>query len=345
LSRRAKSGTKPFLFSNRSGASMKAILCTQYCGPDELVLGDIPDPVAGPGEVVIAIKAAALNFFDLLMIQGKYQIKPPFPFSPAAEIAGVVESVGAGVTDLKPGDRVAASIGYNGAREKVAVAAASVIRIPDALDFDRAAGVIVIYGTALHALEDRADPKPGETLAVFGAAGGVGLAACELGKVLGLKVIACASSDEKLAFAKQHGADLTINYAKEDLKDALKRIGGDKGIDIVFDPVGGNYAEIGVRAMAWKGRFLVIGFAAGDIPKIPLNLPLLKGCDIRGVFWGAHMKREPAQGRAALEKLMRWAAEGKISSHVDSTFPLAQTADALKVLAARKAMGKVILHP
>ena len=324
---------------------MKAILCSQYCGPDDLVLSDIPDPVAGPGEAVIAIKAAALNFFDLLMIQGKYQIKPPFPFSPAAEIAGVVESVGEGVTDLKPGDRVAASCGYNGARQKIAIPASQAVKIPDNLDFDRAAGVIVIYGTALHALEDRADPKPGETLAVFGAAGGVGLAACELGKVLGLKVIACASSDEKLEFAKKHGADLTINYAKEDLKEALKKAGGEKGIDIVFDPVGGTYAEIGVRSLGWKGRFLVIGFAAGDIPKIPLNLALLKGCDIRGVFWGAHMKREPKLGRAALEKLMKWTAEGKISSHVDRTFPLEKTADALKVLAARQAMGKVILHP
>jgi NADPH2:quinone reductase len=324
---------------------MKAVLCSQFCGPDDLVLTDIPDPVAGPGEAVIAIKSAALNFFDLLMIQGKYQVKPPFPFSPAAEIAGVIESVGAGVTDLKPGDRVAASIGHNGAREKVAVATSQIVNIPDNLDFDRAAGVIVIYGTALHALQDRADPKPGETLAVFGAAGGTGLAACELGKVLGLKVIACASSDEKLAFAKQHGAELTINYAKEDLKEALKRIGGDKGIDIVFDPVGGSFAEAGVRALAWKGRFLVIGFAGGEIPKIPLNLALLKGCDIRGVFWGAYMKRDPKDGRANLEKLMQWAADGKISSHVDRTFPLAQTTDALKVLAGRQAMGKVILHP
>jgi NADPH2:quinone reductase len=324
---------------------MKAVLCSQFCGPDDLVLTDIPDPVAGPGEAVIAIKSAALNFFDLLMIQGKYQFKPPFPFSPAAEIAGVIESVGSGVTDFKPGDRVAASIGHNGAREKVAVPASSIVKIPDNLDFDRAAGVIVIYGTALHALQDRADPKPGETLAVFGAAGGTGLAACELGKVLGLKVIACASSDEKLEFAKKHGADLTINYAKEDLKEALKRIGGDKGIDIVFDPVGGSYAEAGVRSLAWKGRFLVIGFAGGEIPKIPLNLALLKGCDIRGVFWGSYMKRDPKHGRASLEKLMQWAAEGKISSHVDRTFPLAQTVDALKVLAGRQAMGKVIVNP
>jgi NADPH2:quinone reductase len=324
---------------------MKAVLCSQFCGPDDLVLSDIPDPVAGPGEAVIAIKSAALNFFDLLMIQGKYQFKPPFPFSPAAEIAGVIESVGSGVTDFKPGDPVAASIGHNGAREKVAVPASSIVKIPDNLDFDRAAGVIVIYGTALHALQDRADPKSGETLAVFGAAGGTGLAACELGKVLGLKVIACASSDEKLEFAKKHGADLTINYAKEDLKEALKRIGGDKGIDIVFDPVGGSYAEAGVRSLAWKGRFLVIGFAGGEIPKIPLNLALLKGCDIRGVFWGSYMKRDPKHGRASLEKLMQWAAEGKISSHVDRTFPLAQNVDALKVLAGRQAMGKVIVNP
>lgn len=324
---------------------MKAILCSQFCGPDDLVLSDIPDPVAGPGEAVIAIKSAALNFFDLLMIQGKYQVKPPFPFSPAAEIAGVIESVGAGVTDVKVGDRVAASVGHNGAREKVAAPVTSIVKIPDTLSFDRAAGVIVIYGTAYHALADRADPKPGETLAVFGAAGGTGLAACELGKAMGLKVIACASSDEKLDFAKKHGADMTLNYAKEDLREGLKRLGGEKGIDIVFDPVGGDFAEIGVRSLGWKGRFLVIGFAGGQIPKIPLNLALLKGCDIRGVFWGAYMKRDPKHGRAALEKLMQWAAEGKISSHVDRTFPLAKTTEALKVLAERKAMGKVILNP
>ncbi|MEZ0098379.1 NADPH2:quinone reductase [Bradyrhizobium elkanii] len=256
---------------------MKAILCSQYCQPDDLVLADVPDPVAGPGEAVIAIKAAALNFFDILMIQGKYQIKPPFPFSPAAEVAGVIESVGAGVTDLKVGDRVVASCGHNGARDKIALPANSIVKIPDNLDYDRAAGIIIIYGTALHALEDRASPKPGETLAVLGAAGGTGLAACELGKLMGLKVIACASSDEKLAFAKQHGAELTLNYAKEDLKEGLRKLTDGKGADIVFDPVGGAYAEAALRSTAWEGRFLVIGFAAGDIPKIPLNLALLKG--------------------------------------------------------------------
>ncbi|HEY8337775.1 MAG TPA: NADPH:quinone oxidoreductase family protein [Tardiphaga sp.] len=324
---------------------MKAILCSQFCGPDDLVLADIADPVAESGQVVIAVKSAALNFFDILMIQGKYQIKPPFPFSPAAEVAGVIESLGDGVSGLKVGDRVMASVGYNGAREKVAVPAASVVKIPDNLDFDRAAGVIITYGTALHALEDRASPKPGETLAVLGAAGGTGLAACELGKLMGLKVIACASSEAKLDFAKQHGAELGLNYATEDLKEGLKRLTGGNGADIIFDPVGGAYAEAALRAIAWEGRFLVIGFAAGDIPKMPLNLALLKGCDIRGVFWGAWVKKNPAKNRGNLEKLAKWAAEGKISSHVDRTFPLAQTADALKVLAGRQAMGKVILKP
>lgn len=324
---------------------MKAVLCSHYCGPDDLELADIADPVAGAGEAVIAIKAAALNFFDLLMIQGKYQIKPPFPFSPSAEVAGVIESVGEGVSGLKPGDRVVASCGHNGAREKIALPAASIVKIPDALDFNRAAGIIITYGTALHALENRARAQAGETLAVLGAAGGTGLAACELGREMGLKVIACASSDEKLTFAREHGATLTLNYARDDLKDGLKKLTDGNGVDIVFDPVGGAFTEAALRAIAWEGRFLVIGFAAGAIPKLPLNLPLLKGCDVRGVFWGAWARLNPAKNRANLEKLAQWAADGKISSHVDRTFPLAQTADALKVLAGRQAMGKVILNP
>jgi NADPH:quinone reductase len=323
----------------RKVAPMKAILCSQYCQPDDLVLADVPDPVAEPGQAVIAIKSAALNFFDILMIQGKYQIKPPFPFSPAAEIAGVVESIGAGVSRAKVGDRVIASCGHNGAREKIALPADSLVKIPDSLDFDRAAGIIIIYGTALHALEDRAGLKGGETMAVLGAAGGTGLAACELGRLMGAKVIACASSEEKLEFAKAHGAELTLNYAKEDLKEGLRRLTGGKGVDVIFDPVGGAYAEAALRSIAWEGRFLVIGFAAGDVPKIPLNLALWKGCDIRGVFFYLD------KNRAHLERLVQWTAEGKLSSHVDRTFPLAQTADALKVLASRETMGKVILHP
>jgi NADPH2:quinone reductase len=322
---------------------MKAVVATKFCGPDELEMIDLPDPVAGPGEVVVAIKAAALNFFDLLMIAGKYQRKPPFPFSPAAEIAGLVESVGEGVTHLKPGDRVAASVGDGGAREKLAIPADKLIKFPEALSFERAASVIIIYGTTLHALEDRSSLKAGETLAVLGAAGGTGLAACELGKLMGARVIACASSAEKLAFAKAHGAEDGIDYSKEDLKDGLRRVSGGKGVDVVYDPVGGAYAEAAVRAMAYGGRYLVIGFAAGDIPKIPLNLPLLKELDLRGVYWGAWSEREPAKNRANLEKLMGLAAEGKISAHVHATYPLAKIADALKELSTRQAMGKVVL--
>jgi NADPH2:quinone reductase len=324
---------------------MKAILCSQWCEPDQLTYGDVPEPTAGPGQVVIAVKAAALNFFDILMVQGKYQSKPPFPFSPAAEVAGVIDSVGEGVTDLKVGDRVMASCGHNGAREKVAVAASATVKIPDKLDFDRAAGIIIIYGTTLHALQDRAQAKPGETLAVLGAAGGTGLAACELGNLMGLKVIACASSDEKLAFCKAHGASLTLNYAKEDLKEGLRKLTDGKGVDIIYDPVGGSYAEAALRSIAWEGRFLVIGFAAGEIPKLPLNLPLLKSCDVRGVFWGAWTARNPEKNRAGLQQLVDWTAEGKLSSHVHATFPLAKAADAMAVLSSRKAMGKVILHP
>jgi len=307
---------------------MKAILCTHFCTPDELELADIPQPTAGPGEAVVRVKAAALNFFDLLIIAGKYQNKPPFPFSPASEFAGIVESVGAGVTDVAPGDRVIGT-GSGAAREY----------------FERAAGVTVTYGTTLYAVRRRADLKPGETLAVLGASGGTGLAAVEVGKIMGARVIACASSDEKLAFARSHGADETVNYTSEDLRDALKRLGGDRGIDVVYDPVGGPYAEPAVRALGWGGRYLVIGFAAGEIPKLPLNLVLLKNSDIRGVLWGAWTMREPQAQRALMKDIVKWCAEGKLSAHVHAVYPLAETAAALKAIADRKAMGKIVLRP
>ena len=324
---------------------MKAILCTHFGGPDELEFKDLPDPAPGPGEVVVAVKSAALNFFDTLIIAGKYQFKPPFPFSPASEFAGVVESVGAGVTSVAVGDRVLGYGGYGAAREKIAISAQRVVRIPAALEYDRAAGLTVIYGTTLHALKDRAHLKSGETLAVLGASGGTGLAAIELGKLMGARVIACASSDDKLAFCKQRGADEGINYASEDLKEALRRVTGGKGADVIYDPVGGPYAEPALRSIAWQGRFLVIGFAAGDIPKIPLNLALLKGCDIVGVFWGAFIERDPAGHQANMADLVRWAADGKLSAHVHATYPLADTPAALKAIADRKVMGKVILKP
>src|ERR1043165_6961363 len=324
---------------------MKAILCTHFGGPDELEFKDLPDPSPGSGEVVVAVKSAALNFFDTLIIAGKYQLKPPFPFSPASEFAGVIESVGAGVTALKAGDRVLGYGGFGAAREKVALAAQRVVKIPDSLDFDRAAGLTVIYGTTLHALKDRARLKAGETLAVLGASGGTGLAAIEIGKLMGARVIACASSDDKLAFCRERGADETINYAKEDVKEGLRRLTGGKGADVIYDPVGGPYAEPALRSIAWQGRFLVIGFAAGEIPKIPLNLALLKGCDIVGVFWGAFIERDPKGHQANMAELVSWADAGKISAHVHATYPLAQTADALKAIAARQVMGKVILRP
>jgi NADPH2:quinone reductase len=324
---------------------MKAMLCTRFGGPDDLEFSDLPDPTPRPGEVVVAIKSAALNFFDTLIIAGKYQVKPPFPFSPASEFAGVIESVGTGVTGLKPGDRVLGYGGFGAAREKIALSAQRVVKIPDSLDFDRAAGITVIYGTTLHALKDRAHLKSGETLAVLGASGGTGLAAIEIGKLMGARVIACASSDDKLAFCRERGADEIINYAKEDVKEGLRRVTGGKGVDVIYDPVGGSYAEAALRSIAWQGRFLVIGFAAGEIPKIPLNLALLKGCNIVGVFWGAFIERDPKGHQANMAELVSWADAGKISAHVHAVYPLSETPAALKAIAARQVMGKVILHP
>jgi NADPH2:quinone reductase len=324
---------------------MKAVLCSRFGGPDDLELKDIPAPSAGAGEVVVSVKAAALNFFDTLLIAGKYQIKPPFPFSPASEFAGVVDGVGPGVTGFAPGDRVVGWMGSGAARERVAVKAERLVPLPAGLDFDRAAGLTVTYGTTVHALKDRAQLKPGETLAVLGAAGGTGLAAIELGKLMGARVIACASSADKLAFAREHGADEAINYGEEDLKEALRRVTDGRGVDVVYDPVGGAYAEAALRSIAWGGRFLVIGFAAGEIPKLPLNLVLLKGCDVRGVFWGQFTERFPEKHRANMAELLQWCAEGKLSAHVHAVYPLEKTAEALKMLADRKAMGKILLRP
>ena len=324
---------------------MKALLCTRYGTPDDLEFADIAEPKAGPGEAVVKIHAAALNFFDTLIIAGKYQFKPAPPFSPAAEFAGTVESVGAGVTSFEAGDRVLGYMIYGAARERVAVSTNKLIKIPDSLDFDRAAGVCITYGTTFHALKDRAALKRGESLAVLGAAGGVGLAAIELGKIMGAHVIACASSDEKLAFARKHGADEGINYASDDLKEALRRVTDGRGADVIYDPVGGPYTEPALRSIAWQGRFLVVGFAAGDIPKLPLNLVLLKGCNVLGVFWGGFIERDPKGHRANTQQLLEWCVQGKISSHVHATYPLKDGVAALKAIAARQVMGKVILRP
>jgi NADPH2:quinone reductase len=324
---------------------MKAVLCTHFGTPEELEIADIPEPQAGPGEALVRVKAAALNFFDTLIIAGKYQHKPPFPFSPAAEFAGIVEAVGADVTDFVPGDRVMGNIGWGAAREMVAVPAQQLVKLPQQLDFERASGLTVTYGTTLYALRVRADLKPGETLAVLGASGGTGLATIELGKIMGARVIACASSDEKLTFARAHGADETVNYATEDLRNALKTLGGEHGIDVIYDPVGGPYAEPALRSLGWEGRYLVVGFAAGEIPKLPLNLVLLKSCDIRGVLWGSWVRREPLAQRALMTEIVQWCAEGKLSAHVHAVYPLAEIRTALKAIADRKVMGKIVLRP
>ena len=324
---------------------MKALLCTRYGTPDDLELADIADPTPAPGEAVVRVAAAALNFFDTLIIAGKYQHKPAFPFSPSAEFAGEVESVAADVTRFAPGDRVIGNIGWGAAREKVALAADQLVALPAGLDFDRAAGLTVTYGTSLHALKDRAKLKPGETLAVLGAAGGTGLSAIEIGKLMGARVIACASSDEKLAFALQHGADTGVNYAAADLKDALRQLTGGKGVDVVYDPIGGAQAEAALRGMDWGGRFLVVGFATGEIPKLPLNLVLLRSYDVLGVYWGAWILRDPQGHRANMTQVLDWCAQGKLSSHVHAVYPLDQAPAALKAIAARKVMGKVILRP
>jgi len=324
---------------------MKAALCTHFGPPDELELADVETPRAGPGEAVVRIKAVALNFFDTLIVAGKYQHKPPFPFSPGAEFAGIVESVGAGVSGFAPGDRVMGSTGWGAAREMIAAPAWQLVKIPDSLDFDRAAGLTVTYATTLYALRERAALKSGESLVVLGASGGTGLAAVEIGKVMGARVIACASSDDKLDFAKAHGASVTVNYAKEDLRAALKQAGGEHGIDVIYDPVGGPYAEPALRAMAWEGRYLVVGFAAGEIPKLPLNLILLKSCDVRGVAWGAWVRREPQAQQTLMTQIVGWCAQGKLSAHVHATYPLTEIKAALQAIADRKVMGKIVLQP
>ncbi len=323
---------------------MKAALCKTLDGPDALVIEEIADPVAAPGEVVVGVRAAALNFLDTLITRGKYQFKPELPFSPAAEIAGVVEAIGEGVTDLKVGQRVCGYIAWGGAREKVAVPARLMIPVPDGVSDTAAAGVCVTYGTAMHGLKDRGGVKAGESVAVLGASGGAGLAAVEISKLLGASVIAVASSAEKLDVCRAHGADKLLNYATTDLKAGLRELTGGKGIDVVYDCVGGDYAEAALRSIAWGGRFLVIGFAAGSIPKIPLNLLLLKNAAAVGVFWGEMIMREPAQHRANMAEVLDWVAKGRLKPHVHATYPLARIGEAINMLDKRLVTGKLVVE-
>jgi NADPH2:quinone reductase len=322
---------------------MKALLCETHGPAETLVIRDLPDPVPGPGEVVVAVSAAALNFFDTLIIQNRYQTKPALPFSPSAECAGTIAALGEGVTGWSVGERVAAWLGHGAAREKVAVSTDAIVRIPDALDDAQAAGLFVTYGTAMHGLIQRGAARAGETLAILGAAGGAGLAAVEIGALLGARVIACASSPDKLALAREHGAQEGLDYAAEDLRAGLRSLTDGRGVDLLYDTVGGDLAEPAVRSMAWEGRYLVVGFAGGAIPKIPLNLLLLKGCDLRGVFWGDFVRRDPDGHRANMGRLLAWAAEGKIRAHVHATIPLERWTEAYALIGDRKAKGKIVL--
>ncbi|HEV7477311.1 MAG TPA: NADPH:quinone oxidoreductase family protein [Burkholderiales bacterium] len=322
---------------------MKAVVCKQFGPPDSLVVEDMPSPRAGPGEVVLSVKAASVNFPDVLIIQNKYQFKPPLPFSPGSELAGVVKETGAGVEGFKPGDKVIAFTTYGAFAEEVKTEAARLLPLPQGMDFATGAAFLLTYGTSDHALRDRGALRAGETLLVLGAAGGVGLAAIDIGKALGARVIACASSEDKLAVCRSHGADEAINYSTEDLRERIQAITGKSGVDVVYDPVGGPYSEPAFRSLAWRGRLLVVGFAAGDIPKLPLNLALLKGASLVGVFWGDFTRREPRQFADSVRQLGEWYRQGKLRPHVSQTFPLEKAAEALKLMAARQVKGKLVL--
>lgn len=322
---------------------MKALVCKEFGPLEALRVEDVPAPIAGPGQVVIDVAAASVNFPDALLVQGKYQAKPALPFIPGAELSGTIAAVGEGVETARIGTRVLAVSGRGAFAQQVAVNADSALPLDDGIDLATAAAMPLTYGTAYHALLDRADLQPGETLLVLGAGGGVGLAAVELGKILGATVIAAASSQEKLEAAASHGAAHLINYTTEDLRARLKKITGDKGVDVVCDPVGGPHTEPALRATGWRGRYLVIGFAAGDIPRIPLNLTLLKGSALVGVFWGEFMRRETARGAAELAQLVTWLREKRVRPLVTERYPLEHAAAALIAVNERKVIGKLLI--
>jgi len=322
---------------------MKAVLCKRHGGPETLVIEEVPSLRPQAGEVVIAVHAAAVNFPDTLIIENKYQFKPALPFSPGGEVAGTVKAVGDGVTGFAPGDRVISACGWGGFADEVAVPQRKVVHLADGVTMEAGASLLITYGTTHYALTERARLQSGETLLVLGAAGGTGLSAVEIGKLMGARVIAAASSADKLAFARRHGADATIDYSKEDLRERLKALTDGRGVDVVYDPVGGAYTEPALRSMAWGGRYLVIGFTAGEIPRPPLNLPLLKGCSIVGVFYGGFSEHEPQRYQTLLDELMQWLAQGRVRPAITSRRPLEEAAAALEDVAARRVIGKIVL--
>jgi NADPH2:quinone reductase len=324
---------------------MRAVRIHELVGPSGLRVDEIDEPTAGPDEVLVEVRAAGVNFPDILLTQGKYQFKPAPPFSPGGEAAGIVRAVGSNVKNFQPGERVAATMISGAFAEVVAVPEATCVKMPEDVGFEVGAATLLTYATTYHALVDRAELKAGETLLVLGAAGGVGISALQLGKLLGAKVIAAASSEDKLEVCRAEGADETINYTSEDLKERTKELTGGNGADVIYDPVGGKYSEAALRAIAWKGRHLVVGFAAGDIPKIPLNLTLLKGCQIVGVFWGSFVARESEKNRDNCRQIFSWVSEGKLKPHLDSVLPFSQAKEALERIANRSVKGKIVLVP
>jgi NADPH2:quinone reductase len=322
---------------------VKAVLVRSFGPLDQLALGEVPAPVPAPGEVLIEVRASGVNFMDGLIAQGKYQTKPPLPFSPGAEVAGIVSQAGPGVDGVTAGTRVLAATGHGGFAEQVVMPAAGVMALPEGMNFVTAAAFPIVYATSHHALKERAQLRAGETLLVLGAAGGVGLTAVEIGKVMGARVIACASSEEKLKLCREYGADETINYSNADLRETVKQLTAGRGVDVIYDPVGGAYAEPAVRSLAFMGRYLVVGFASGEIPKIPLNLLLLKQASLVGVFWGAYARMRPQHNAANFAELFSWYRQGLLRPHVSETYPLEGFARALDTVMNRRAKGKVVL--
>ncbi|MBK8120452.1 MAG: NADPH:quinone oxidoreductase family protein [Sulfuritalea sp.] len=324
---------------------MKALICEAFGPIDTLAIKELPSPAPGPRQLLVEVRAAAVNFSDALVVQGLYQVKPRLPFTPGAEISGIVESVGAEVADFRPGDRIIAVVGQGGFAQQCIADAARAMPLPAGMDFESGAALVLAYCTSLHGLKDRGHLKAGETLVVLGAAGGVGISAIEIGKAMGARVIAAASSDDKLALCRKVGADETLNYSTENLKDRINELTAGKGADVVYDAVGGPHTEPALRALAWRGRLLVVGFAAGGIPKIPLNLTLLKERSIVGVYWGEAMKHDPAGHLGNLQQLHQWFAAGTIRPVVSERFPLAAARDAVASIANRQVKGKIVVLP